>query len=535
MKDITFEGLKKELLKKEETETTKKDLELILTLEKGNHEVLLLLDGTIKNDAEFMLPLLYAYKNLHGTFDVYRYCGTAIQDNWDIADQVVMLQPALIAQTNLINDPDFIVRHLEAVPELRSYLSNEMLQNSKVRDEIERIDKPDPMIVAGVTSVATIAAANVAVALGPILIAGGLYTIEQLENASLIPHLETFTKEDFHFFQEVSEEKRDDASYLTEIVSKNIHAFEYIVEHLNDFGLEGLDSVKEQVEEDIILKAKSQIERQIQDIDQQLESTPEDETLTKKKAELSGYLPLLDQMKSGQLSSDKMQEMMEPICSNLDEETGKGLQQYMRINTSVTEKKNDADYVKSYVEKSGEKKDDKISYIARKADTFGLESLQAVKGVTIEHVKADMRTRIQEEISREDITEKEKSTLQAIERFIDKVEKRIQDGKTTTEHAVRLVSEMIKKMDPKYQKLFSNYIQMDDSIQAKREAEMNRGEIASSPNGEKAYLNEKRWDIERASSIGTSEVESAASDLENTVKKERGNMSSKKPEGREQL
>ena len=200
MKDVSFEGLEKELMQKTIDDKAERYLSLIQDLKSRKLGVLKSIDAGLRNNIDYMLPLLYAYKNQpDGNFDVFSYCGPVIQENPDIADEVVRFQPELIKDTIWMSDPDFIVKHLAAVPKLRQYLSTEMLNDEKVKAEIERIDQIDPMIAVGLGTVATMG--------GAVGILGVAYTIDQLEDLSMIPNLEEFQKEDFQYLNQVNEEK----------------------------------------------------------------------------------------------------------------------------------------------------------------------------------------------------------------------------------------------------------------------------------------------------------------------------------------
>ena len=137
-----FEELRKKILEKEDSQTREDDLALIDALENKHPEILKnSVYAQILNNVQLMDTLITAYQKMHGSFAVYSYCGPVVQNNYEIAGQVVLSQPELITKTDLINDPNFIVLYLERVPQLREWIRGyDVEKDDKVLAEIERIE-----------------------------------------------------------------------------------------------------------------------------------------------------------------------------------------------------------------------------------------------------------------------------------------------------------------------------------------------------------------------------------------------------------
>ncbi len=199
---------------------------LLDELKNRNFQKLLELPIEVRADIDFMEPLLYAVKNTLDTFQVYEYYSPSLQNNLELASEIVESEPYLLENTPISNNKQFIVENIETNPEIVKYISVDLKKdndfiytlintnNESIKKEIARnceieqilIDNPDLCKDKGFMGAA-------------------------IDNA-------------VELFKYASDELKNDEEFLKVKSSENEDVIDYVVDNVNDFGTDGIKGVR---------------------------------------------------------------------------------------------------------------------------------------------------------------------------------------------------------------------------------------------------------------------------------------------------
>lgn len=178
-------------------------------------------------DRDYMEPILFAVKNELNTFEVYKYYAENLQDNVELASEIVLTEPNLIDGTPISRNKQFIVENIEVSPELIRYMSPALKSDPNLIQKLSNIDNPE---------VKEEIAKNCEIALA-------IANNPKLSNDK--DFMSSAMDKDVKFLEYASDDLKNDKEFLKEKSSQNEKVIDYVVDNIQEFGPEGIKGVRE--------------------------------------------------------------------------------------------------------------------------------------------------------------------------------------------------------------------------------------------------------------------------------------------------
>lgn len=296
---------------------------LIDNLQDGNYEVLAkTLESNQRGDAGFMEPILYAVKNEHGTYKVYKYYGENLQNNIELARDIVKQEPELIEDTPISNNPEHVLELSTINPRAVQYMSPSLKSNSDFAEQLCKLDDKEVIqYVVKECKMPDVIKEN-------LLLAGSFAFMKEAvkEDANLLKYAENDLKNDYEFIKEIS--------------SNNKEVIGYVSENTEEFGKEALiatkDSLVEISSKEAILGFKEEEEK----IGKELDSKDDCEKgkMVRRQKQLQRHIKLFERIKSGEIDPVRAAKLINKCCANLDEEYKKEIEQLLKIDKAILDR-----------------------------------------------------------------------------------------------------------------------------------------------------------------------------------------------------
>lgn len=347
---------------------------LIDDLQNGNYESLAkIVDSSQRGNMDFMEPILYAVKNEHGTYRVYKYYGESLQNNMELARNIIKEEPELIENTPISSNPEYVLELSTINPKVVQYMSQSLKSNSDFAERLcKSEDKEVIKYVVKECKMPDIIKEN-------LLLAGNVVFMKEAikEDAGLLKYADNDLKNNYEFIKEIS--------------SSNKKVIEYVSDNTEEFGKEALTATKESLvdisSEEAISGFKEEKEKIEKEIELDLKDDTEKQQLIRRQKQLKRHIRLFERIKNGEVDPVRAAKLINNICLNLDEEYKKEVEQLLRIDNAIldkqketNEKENDFDKVQRLSnadkEKIGIKKIEEIT------DKQNLSSIRGETNVT---------------------------------------------------------------------------------------------------------------------------------------------------------
>ena len=203
------------------------DPELINALTSGRFNYLADLPVELRGNIDYMEPLLYAVRNELGTYNVYQYYTESLQDNEKLASEIIVEEPDLIAGTPVSKNEEFILNNVKTNPKILQYMSPELKSSGEMLEKLNSIDSREVT-----KEIARSCDIKVAIEC----------------NASLSDDKDFMAvaiERDLQSLEYASDNLKNDYEFLKTQSSKQEKVIDYVVDNMNDFGLEGIKGVRE--------------------------------------------------------------------------------------------------------------------------------------------------------------------------------------------------------------------------------------------------------------------------------------------------
>ena len=203
------------------------DPELINALTSDRFNYLADLPVELRGNIDYMEPLLYAVRNELGTYKVYQYYTESLQDNEKLASEIIVEEPDLIAGTPVSKNEEFILNNVKTNPKILQYMSPELKSSGEMLEKLNSIDSREVT-----KEIARSCDIKVAIEC----------------NASLSDDKDFMAvaiERDLQSLEYASDNLKNDYEFLKTQSSKQEKVIDYVVDNMNDFGLEGIKGVRE--------------------------------------------------------------------------------------------------------------------------------------------------------------------------------------------------------------------------------------------------------------------------------------------------
>lgn len=271
------------------------------------------------DDPEIMMPLLYSVRNEFKSYAVYKHCGEKIQSDRPLTSEVIEKEPELLEGTVLSQDTEFIKENVKRNPGIMLYMDDKLKQNHEFVEQCFSIANESILARLGVA-------------------------ITSLDDPSLkkivaekdaVGELLAYTSEEKNNYEAVSK-----------ICRKSDDVINYIAEHTDEFGIQGLVAAKDVIADKTTSSAidgfrttASEIEEQIKHGEEQGQSQEEIEELQRRSAQMTRHADFFERIKadieSGKLDPAKAAKRLTILCKNMDPEYRKKLENLLKIDETV--------------------------------------------------------------------------------------------------------------------------------------------------------------------------------------------------------
>jgi len=300
--------------------------QILQAIKDGNHKALgkpEIISKEQSQDIHFMGPIVYAFEKEHRTYIGYKYCGENLQKNLDFATDILREAPEIIKDTLVSNDRKFIETVAQEIPEVVKHMSAELKTDTTFTAELCELNVPE---------ITKYAAQECKM---PDTI---------IQNQSLAENkafMVEAIKEDAKVLEYTSDELKNDYQFMKE-VSENKDAINYVVDHIGDFGEQGLSGTKDALIEISSDEAIIGFEEEQKSVKKQIEEKTDDSTkleeLLKRDKQLQRHIKFFERIKNGEVDPVRAAKLIDKICLNLDERYREEIKQVLKLDEAILEK-----------------------------------------------------------------------------------------------------------------------------------------------------------------------------------------------------
>lgn len=306
--------------------------ELVKQLKIRNYEYITeTIDLNFRENENFMEPLLYAVKNEHGTYTLFKQFGENLQQSdLDLAIEIVVYEPEIIEDTAVSENKQFMLELAEVNPKVIKYMAPELKRNGEfIRQLCELNDKEVTGYVLKECDVSKVIEQN------PELASNREFMKEAIkENAAAIGL--------------VSEELRNDYEFIKDACKENKEVITHIAENAENFGKKGLTAAKESLAEDTSCRAIDEMKAELEKakaereaMESQPDFSPDDEKyieITNKERKWEHHINLIEDIKSGKVNQERAVRLLNVLGKRLPEGYKEDLAKYLKLDDAILAK-----------------------------------------------------------------------------------------------------------------------------------------------------------------------------------------------------
>ena len=364
--------------------------QLLKIIEDGNHIELARRDIISKEqsqDIDFMGPIVYAFKKEHKTYIGYKYCGKNLQEKLDFATDIIEEEPEVIIDTPISADREFIVKVAIKTPEVVKHMAVDLKTDTSFISELCELNIPKvTMYAAQECKMPDTLQENP----------------EFAENKEFMLG---FIQKDSNALAYASDELKDNYEFIKEACA-NEKVIDYVTEHMDEFGQQGLTAVKDVVVEkstdEAIIGFKEEKEKIKKEIE---ENTAKDgnelEELLKRDKQLQRHIRFFKRIQSGEIDPVRAAKLIDKMCVNLDERYRNQIKKVLKLDEAIAEKQK-ANEEKGSGQSAGEITPEMVEKTTTGARLPGIEEEIAVTREEIEGERNESPQPTKEEIEVDD-------------------------------------------------------------------------------------------------------------------------------------
>lgn len=294
--------------------------DLLKQIKNGNYEFLNeALDETNRRDRDFMEPLLYAVKNEHGTYEIYKYYGDNLQENLDLAREIIIEEPELIKDSPVSSNKQFILQAAGINSKVVIFMSNSLKSDSEFAEQLCQLqDREVTMYTARECKLPDVIIESPSLAHNPIFMKEAIR-----EDATLLAHVAVELKNNREFIQEACKENKE--------------VINYIADNTEQFGKEGLNAAKEVLVDNTASKA-------IEEFKEELAKVQEEKDINKsrkiaiRERQLRNNMKFIEKIKNGEVKPERAIRLINSLGENLGEEYKQELIKYIKMDDAILAK-----------------------------------------------------------------------------------------------------------------------------------------------------------------------------------------------------
>lgn len=305
---------------------------LISKLQSGDLNALNEVDLSNRNNKYFMEPLLYAVKNSElSTYEVFKYYGEELQkSDLTIATEIVINEPDVMEDTAITDNPTLVLHFAKINPEIILYISEDLKNDGEFIEELCETGNKEAIIYAvRECNVSTVIQDNPDLASNPVFMKEAIK-----EDANALEHADVSLKNNYEFIKSAAKE--------------NEEVIDYVAEHTNEFGTEGLGAAKEVLVENTACRAIEEMKTELESVEAKKSEMETAEDFNKDSEEykaikirarqLNNSIRFIEKIRSGEIEQEKAVRRLNSICENMSEDYRAELLKYIKMDDAVIEK-----------------------------------------------------------------------------------------------------------------------------------------------------------------------------------------------------
>jgi len=295
--------------------------ELLLSQIKSADEVSLneTITDSQKRSRDFMEPILFAIKNEYNTYKIFKCMGSNLQENFDLAKDIIKEEPELIKGTPVSNNKEFILQAVDINPKVVIFMSTTLKADSKFTEQLcELKDAEVTMYAAKVCKMPDVIQENPNLASNPVFMKEAIK-----DDPSLLKHADDSLKNNYEFIKETCKENKE--------------VINYVANHTKEFGKEGLTAAKEVLVDNTTSKAINEFKEELVKVESQKEIEKTKENSIKER-QLRNNLRFIERIRNGEIKQERAIRLINSICKDLGEEYRQELMKYVKIDDAIIEK-----------------------------------------------------------------------------------------------------------------------------------------------------------------------------------------------------
>lgn len=303
-------------------------------VKRGNYQELKkLLDLETRKNKDFMEPLLYAVKKEKGTYAIYECYDESLQDDINLAREIVREEPELLEETPLSRKRDVVMELAEINPKVVKHMYQELKLDTTFTGELCKLQNPEITQYA-----ASECKMPDTVLQNPELSCNKIFMMQAIfQDTNSLEYLNENLKNDYEFMKEASKNK--------EVVA-------YVVEHIEQFEEEGLTATKDALLEVSTNEAISGFEKesietkeQISKLENEGQSEQLKDLLSRDK-QLQRHIKFFERIQKGEVDPARAAKLIDQMCKNIDAQFKTELKQFLKLDEAILQKQQEKEEIK---------------------------------------------------------------------------------------------------------------------------------------------------------------------------------------------
>lgn len=291
-----------------------------------------LISSSDRENRDFMEPLLYAVKNEYNTYIIFSFLGENLQNDVELALEIIKEEPELIKGTPLSKNKQFILESASINPEVVKYMAPELESDKTFIVDLYKKNN--------------------------------LEITRYIQNSNSIENLITENKDlindkafmvaavaiDAEALKYASSDLKSDKEFIEKACKNNHEVIGYIASHTDEFQKDGLESAKNVLVDvssnDAISGFKDESNRIKELIEKQSDnnSTKEDlEALLKRDKQLQRHIKFFERIKNGEVDPVRAYRLISKVCANIEPRYKEQIENILSLNSAIVKKEKQED------------------------------------------------------------------------------------------------------------------------------------------------------------------------------------------------
>ena len=283
-----------------------------------------IINSSDRNNENFMDPLLYAVKNEFNTYIIFSVLSENLQNDMNLALEVIKEEPELIENTPLSHNKEFMLESASINPEVVKYMSPELEADKGFIVELYKMNNPEiTKNLQGNNSIENLVKSNKE------LLKDKIFFISAVKiNAEAIKY--------------AAQELKNDPIFIENVCKSNIGVIGYIANNTDEFNKDSLESAKKLLVDVTANKAIEEAKAENNSIKTLIEEQRSLgvqgealEALIRRDKQLQRHAKLLENIFMGKIDPVRAARLIDRVCKNLAPEYREQIENVLKLDESI--------------------------------------------------------------------------------------------------------------------------------------------------------------------------------------------------------